>query len=392
MLTINGVAAGAAFPVPPAGAERRIKFAVGQLESGAENGNIHWQICVGFRSAATFDSVRALFPGAHVEPVRNLSAAIEYCRKEDTRFEGVPAVVGPFEWGDLPKGAGKRTDLDALQELVRSGASLETISDQHFGSFLRYSRSIQLAIGLKHRSRSDPSELLFFYGPPGTGKTTGAIALADGLADGRGVYWLTCGGGGDSSKVWWDGYQQQAVVVIDEYYGQLPFSFLLRLCDRAPLRVEYKGGSIDFNSKYIIIISNSHPYYLYRNVPDTAAWRSRLEPARGGRIVYMGDGQRTDDQYVGDMLPDWWSGHPSNPPRFRSEVYHKGPAFEVSAGYETEVLVVLETPPSSPPRARRRLPIVDLADADSDEAEDGSRGDNLAHSFQWEELEDTELY
>ena len=91
-----------------------------------------------------------------------------------------------------------------------------------------------------------------FWGASGTGKSRRAVEEA-----GDDVYFKPRG-------KWWDGYQQQQSVILDDFYGWLPFDDLLRLLDRYPLRVEYKGGFHEFNSKTIFITSNVHPLDWYK--------------------------------------------------------------------------------------------------------------------------------
>jgi hypothetical protein len=57
--------------------------------------------------------------------------------------------------------------------------------------------------------------------------------------------------------------------VIDDFYGWLPWSFLLQLCDRYAMRVPTKGGHLPFLSKVIIFTSNVHPseWYDYISKP-----------------------------------------------------------------------------------------------------------------------------
>lgn len=57
---------------------------VGQLEEG-ESGNRHVQACFRFTNPRTFDQVKALFPGAHIEVCRDWRAATAYCKKKETR-------------------------------------------------------------------------------------------------------------------------------------------------------------------------------------------------------------------------------------------------------------------------------------------------------------------
>lgn len=52
-------------------------------------------------------------------------------------------------------------------------------------------------------------------------------------------------------------------MIIDEFYGWLRYSFLLQLLDRYPIRIEYKGGSVEFTSRRIILTSNKAPQDWY---------------------------------------------------------------------------------------------------------------------------------
>lgn len=57
---------------------------VAQEETG-ENGNVHIQFCCYFKNARSFNTVKDLFKGAHLEPARNWNAAVNYCKKLETR-------------------------------------------------------------------------------------------------------------------------------------------------------------------------------------------------------------------------------------------------------------------------------------------------------------------
>lgn len=63
---------------------------VGQVEEG-ESGNKHIQACFRWKNARSFDQVKLLFPGAHIEPCKNWSKSTEYCTKERSR-------VGPRDY------------------------------------------------------------------------------------------------------------------------------------------------------------------------------------------------------------------------------------------------------------------------------------------------------
>lgn len=58
-----------------------------QLEIG-DAGNEHVQGALYFNNARSFNSVKKLLPGAHIEPVKNWNAAVNYCKKSETSVAG----------------------------------------------------------------------------------------------------------------------------------------------------------------------------------------------------------------------------------------------------------------------------------------------------------------
>jgi len=64
---------------------KRLGFTYGsaQLERG-EKGTEHVQIMFGGKKFR-FDSIKKLYPGAHIESAKHPRKAFEYCSKEETR-------------------------------------------------------------------------------------------------------------------------------------------------------------------------------------------------------------------------------------------------------------------------------------------------------------------
>ena len=102
--------------------------------------------------------------------------------------------------------------------------------------------------------RSFKTEVTVIWGETGVGKSKWAFDKFGGEA-----YWKP-----PNSK-WWDGYEGQSVAIIDEFYGWLSWTEILRLCDRYPCQVETKGGSVQFVSKTLVFLSNLHPLQWYNN-------------------------------------------------------------------------------------------------------------------------------
>ena len=155
------------------------------------------------------------------------------------------------------------------------------IADEHFSTWINYSRAFKEYALLKRVSeRNWITFTSVFWGPPGVGKTRRALEEA-----GEGAYWLTKPQG--SGTVWFDGYDGHEVVVIDEFYGWIPRDLLQRMCDRYPLLVQTKGGTVSFTAKRIIITSNKAPEDWYR--AGLGAMERRLT-GEHGRVEYMDGG------------------------------------------------------------------------------------------------------
>jgi hypothetical protein len=215
-----------------------------QLERG-ENGTYHYQ---GYfelaRSASQKEAKELLRLGkrAHIEPSRS-EAAIAYTHKEDTRVEG------PWELGRKPKPVrrGERTELAAIGERIKEGEDLSSIAKSDPGAFIKFSRGF---VALRNelipkRSPAEPCSIVVYLGGSGTGKSR---SVSERYADGQ-IY------SKDGSNKWWCGYGGERVVWIDEWVGsnEIPPSQFLQICDRYPLRVETKGGSVQLCATTVVI-------------------------------------------------------------------------------------------------------------------------------------------
>ena len=77
---------------------------------------------------------------------------------------------GPWYFGE-PKEQGKRSDLDDIKKLVEKRAPLVDIWDAHFGSMVRYHRSIKEYKRIKTPVRNHITRIVVIIGAPGVGKS-----------------------------------------------------------------------------------------------------------------------------------------------------------------------------------------------------------------------------
>lgn len=205
-------------------------------------------------------------------------------------------VAGFFEFGERPKGQGKRTDLDDVIDKVKDGASLRDIAMDHSKTYVRNFRGVISLKNILAPKRDFQTIVLVYWGPTGTGKTRHAKEIA-----GDDVFTLTHDMvNGTSGQVWWDLYDGQSTVILEEFYGWIKMTQLFALIDSGALQVQTKGGSTSFRAERIIITSNKDPKEWYPKIQENpilaAAFNRRFMPPVGF-VNYVGYGQRMDSPY-----------------------------------------------------------------------------------------------
>lgn len=232
---------------------RSVRYAIGQLEKCPNTGRLHWQVYAELTKPCRISAVKGIFGRrAHIEFRKGSKhQAVEYCTKEDTR------VLGPYSFGETAK-PGKRTDIESLHESLKSGKSIKEVSDSSFELFMRYRSSIQAYVLMHQTPRNWKMENYIFWGQTGTGKTHKVYEIARERE--MTVYPLSQNANG---TVWFDGYAGEDIVLIDDFYGWIKVSYLLKLLDKYPMMVQVKGSSLPFVSKVIIFTSNKDPENWY---------------------------------------------------------------------------------------------------------------------------------
>jgi len=181
---------------------------------------------------------RDISNGAHDEAILlSPRTNANYC-KEDGDF---------WEFGEVPS-QGARTDWDLAHSQLQTGSVLTAIDAQpHLIPCIRaLERYKQLTQKGTHRDVT----VIVFYGSPGTGKTRDAWAIDPDLyskPDGN----------------WFDGYDGHKTLLLDDYQGELQYSWLLKLLDRYPIQLPVKGGFIPARYDAVIITTNKHPRDWY---------------------------------------------------------------------------------------------------------------------------------
>lgn len=224
--------------------EGKITYATGQLEKG-EQGTPHLQFYVEMPQQVRLSHMKKLIDVTiHWESRRGTqSDVIAYVTKEETRQSH------PFEFGTKKK-QGARNDLERAQEMIKSGSSELEVAEECFTTWAKYYKALERYRILVTPNRNWEMDVQVYWGPPGTGKTRKAFE------ENPNAYFKPIG-------EWWDGYDGHETVIIDDFYGWLPYAFMLQLLDRYPLIVATKGSFKPFAAKKIVITSNKHPEEWY---------------------------------------------------------------------------------------------------------------------------------
>lgn len=248
--------------------QNELQFLIFQRETGS-NGTKHIQ---GFAYASFARSLiawkRSIGQRAHIEFAKgSVQQNVDYCSKEDTRDPDTECE----RFGREPDVQGARNDLGEVAKRVRDGASLEQLAVEFPADFLRYPNGIARMASMFSKPRKWKTEIFWYHGPTGSGKSRFASEEAPN------AYWKM------GSSKWWDGYDQHEDVIIDDYRRDLcTFAELLRLFDRYPMRVEFKGGTCSFVAKRIFVTAPRCPRLTWegRVEEDLRQLERRIEHVR----------------------------------------------------------------------------------------------------------------
>lgn len=240
----------------------QIRYVCWGYEVAPATNTKHLQGFVSFVKQLRFKAALALLPkGAHIEKTKGSPAQNrDYCSKDESKD---PQVSPAFEeYGTLPGGAGTRTDLSGVVEMVRAGKRLRDVADSAGDVYVKYYRGIKaLRTVLQPTSRNQP-EVVYIWGVTRLGKTHFAKIEALEHYEEDEIYFKPAG-------EWWPDYDQQPLVIFDDFTSKdMQLAEWNRVFNHIPHRVQFKGGNVPITFKSAYITSNFPPTMLWPNVSE----------------------------------------------------------------------------------------------------------------------------
>lgn len=204
----------------------------------------HWQFFFQLSKNRPFSWVIKKIPGIHVELRKGtVEEAMQYCMK-DGNFEQLGQVI------DRP-GQGARTDIEMFVDDCKTKTDKELWSS-HPSQMVRYHRVPEKVRAAFSTPRTKVTQLVWIFGTPGTGKTLYVDQYYPGAYR------------KDKSK-WWPDYSGQKYVFMDEVNTpEFDYNELLKIGNKDPFQVQFKGGYVEFTSEIFIMVSNLEPQQVYQ--------------------------------------------------------------------------------------------------------------------------------
>lgn len=223
-----------------------------QVERAPTTGQLHLQGFIVLKKKGTFNAVKALFPGAHIERARGTQQQnIDYCSKSETK------VCGPFTVGELER-PGHEKPFEECCSRLKAGSTIHDLVEEFAPQVARHSRNFEAL--QRYMVAPAPAwrtlHVVWYWGKTEVGKTRRCYAEEPGL------FKVHSGG------QWWDGYSNQDAILFDEFYGDIKMKEMLNYLDGYRLTLPVKGGFVEAHWTKVFITSDTDPHDLYRSVPE----------------------------------------------------------------------------------------------------------------------------
>ena len=261
--------------------DRILTYAVFQREKGEENGTIHFQFFLNFRSAKRFSKLKKMLPyGCHFKPMRTTKTLCRnYCSKEETR------VSGPYEIGEFVEERA-RTDRAKAYSLLAQGVSLKDINEafenvviDNMDKMEKYQvKQLKWKVADLFRN----IEVVYIYGSPGLGKTSLVYDFVNYKASDL------CVVSRYNDKFMFSEYRGQKYILFDEFFGQVkPLTYLNKLLEPAPIDLRIFNNTYPAMFEKVFFVSNYSLKDIYKTEQEETKTTYEAFCRRINKIYYF---------------------------------------------------------------------------------------------------------
>lgn len=240
------------------------------FERGLKEETPHIHIFFCFVNAKSGSVIKKHFPTAHIEYANgSVDENVDYVsktgkweesEKEKTKIEGTF-----YENKERPKeiGRGKRTDLQAIKELIDSGLTPKEVlnTNPNFYKFDKYVGEMYYNKRCAETPIKRNVNVIVHVGVAGSGKTNMLTKLNE-----EKLFI-----GADYSSALFDNYEGQEILFLDEFRGQIPYNQLLLILDgyKVPVHARYFNKYSLWNDVHITSVIPFEEWYDNDNIRDT---------------------------------------------------------------------------------------------------------------------------
>ena len=229
-----------------------------------DTGNHHMHMVLEDPAKSRFSAVQKLFPGIHIERTRgNKEQAEDYILKRGRFAEKGHTVLVPAQFkGQIKANQGKRSDLDAIQELIELGMTPNQIMDLniHYRNYETIIKKAYFSKRFKETPPKRPVNVFWHFGESGSGKTFVYTKLCEEHGE-ENVYLLN-----DYDKGGFDNYCGQKILCMDEFRGQMRFALLMNLLEGYKVQIpcRYTNSFALWDEVHIFTVLP--PELVYKNM------------------------------------------------------------------------------------------------------------------------------
>nr|WAE42988.1 MAG: replication associated protein [Cressdnaviricota sp.] len=228
---------------------KEIDWCLYQLEIAPTTGHLHVQGTLKMLTRKRLSQMKALLTDAHWEVTKSLPRMLQYCQKVESRICG-PYSIGPVPTRSMTTMKSGPSDIVAA---IRSSSDTSEVLI-NYPNLWRSVRAIECVKQVFLSPRSHLTKGIVLSGESGRGKSKIAGLISAYVGS---TAWLS------STLKWFDGYGGEDLVIFDEFRHIHDVSMLLRILDRYPMRVEIKGGFVQWKPHMCIFTTNLSREQLY---------------------------------------------------------------------------------------------------------------------------------